>query len=213
MGFCILNSAAVAVRRAQDAHGLRRVAVFDIDVHHGNGTEDAFYEDPDVLFVSVHQRGAYPGTGRAADAGTGEGAGGNVNVPLPAGAGDAAARAAFEGVAGPAIERFRPDLLVVSAGFDAHWRDPLASLQYQSSTFHALSGAVRDLATRLCRGRAVFLLEGGYDLKALEDSVAEALRALLGLPSAARLDSAALHDPPEGAVRQALAEAKSVHGL
>ena len=213
MGFCVINSVAVAARHAQDAHGLERVAVIDLDVHHGNGTEDTFYQDGGVLFCSVHQDRAYPGTGRARDAGAGLGEGRNVNVPLPAGAGDAAARRAFEEVVAPAVERFKPELLLVSAGFDAHWSDPLASLQYQSSTFHALGARVADLARRACGGRAVFLLEGGYHLGALEDSVAETLRALLGLPSRPLLDSAAVHEEPAARVRRALAEARAVHGL
>ena len=213
MGFCVINSVAVAARHAQDTHGLERVAVIDLDVHHGNGTEDTFYEDGGVLFCSVHQDRAYPGTGRARDAGAGLGEGRNVNIPLPAGAGDAAARRAFEEVVAPAVERFEPELLLVSAGFDAHWSDPLASLQYQSSTFHALGAGVADLARRACEGRAVFLLEGGYHLGALEDSVAETLRALLGLPSRPLMDSAAVHEEPAARVRRALAEARAVHGL
>lgn len=122
-GFCLLNTAALAVRRAQTVHGAARVAVFDFDVHHGNGTNDIFHDDPSVLFVSTHQEFSFPGTGKLTDVGSGDGEGATINLPLPADGGDGALRAAWEGVVAPALVRFAPDFMVVSSGYDAHWSD------------------------------------------------------------------------------------------
>lgn len=145
MGFCIVNNASVCARHAQRQLGLKRVLIIDFDVHHGNGTQDAFYSDPDVLFLSTHQAGSYPNTGRADEAGEGDGAGATVNVPLPGGCGDAAAAACAEEVIAPVAVRFRPDVILVSAGFDAHWRDPLAGLQFVGGTYHRLAAEIKRL--------------------------------------------------------------------
>lgn len=195
-GFCIFNTIGVAVRHAQQAHGLRRVAIYDFDVHHGNGTQDVFYEDPDVLFISSHQEGAFPGTGKSHETGAGAGEGTTVNVPLPAGSGPQAALAAWKEVVEPAIRRFEPEIIFVSAGYDAHWKDPLAGCQFQSSTYFQLSSKIKALAEDLCQGRCVFVLEGGYDLQALPDSVAASVRALAGLESCTHFDSDRLFEEP-----------------
>ena len=174
MGFCLLNHAAVAVRHAQAEHGAKRVAVVDFDVHHGNGTQAIFEASPDVLYVSSHQMPLYPGTGHPDETGCG-----NIyNLPLAPGAGSAEFRAAWSTRGLPALERFRPDLIVVSAGFDAHHRDPLGQLELQDEDFAWITVAVRAAADAACQGRLVSILEGGYDLEALASAAAAHVGAL-----------------------------------
>jgi acetoin utilization deacetylase AcuC-like enzyme len=175
MGFCFFANAAIAARHAQAAHGLGRVAVVDFDVHHGNGTQAVFEEDETVFFASSHQSPCYPGTGAEHETGRG-----NIrNATLPPGADGAAFRAAWEGRLLPALEAFGPELIVISAGFDAHARDPLAQLRLRESDFAWLTERLCELANRLCGGRVVSLLEGGYDLDALASSSAAHVRALM----------------------------------
>ncbi len=170
MGFCLLGNAAVMARHAQAALGLQRVAILDWDVHHGNGTEAVFRDDPTVLFVSLHGWPAYPGTG-----GPGTSDATTVNIPLPAGSGDREALAAFDGVAAPAIEAFRPDALIVSAGFDAWKHDPLGELRWSETCFRELARRASGLAPRVSA-----VLEGGYDVAALPSLVAAALDGFAG---------------------------------
>jgi acetoin utilization deacetylase AcuC-like enzyme len=179
MGFCLLNNVALAASAALAA-GLSRVAIVDWDVHHGNGTQDAFYDDPRVLFVSLHQYPFYPGTGAAREIGRGQGAGYTANFGMPAGSGPEAYGAAFRQVIVPLLRAFAPELVLVSAGFDAHARDPLAQLQLDATTYGALATALIDLVGELGHGRIGFVLEGGYDLLALSASVAEVAHAALG---------------------------------
>ena len=168
MGFCLFNNAAIAARHAQKQHGLGRVAIIDWDVHHGNGTQAIFWDDPSILYASTHQMPLYPGTGAASETG----AGNIFNAPLSEGdEGDEFREAMTERVF-PAVEKFAPELIIISAGFDAHWRDPLAGVNLREEDFGWATEAIMGLADKHCGGRIVSLLEGGYDLTGLADSVA-----------------------------------------
>jgi acetoin utilization deacetylase AcuC-like enzyme len=177
MGFCLLNSIAIAAAHAR-SRGLQRVAIVDWDVHHGNGTQDIFYKDGSVLYCSMHQFPWYPGSGAASETGEGDGAGATINAPLPAGSGDAAFLAVIEHRFLHAIRAFQPDLLLVSAGFDAHEEDPLAQLQVTDDGFRAMAGAISLLADELCDGRLVTVLEGGYNTTMLGRNVANLVDVL-----------------------------------
>jgi acetoin utilization deacetylase AcuC-like enzyme len=168
MGFCLVNNIAIAARYAQRQHGCERVAVIDFDVHHGNGTQDIFYDDPSVLFASTHQMPLYPGTGAKEETG----AGNIYNAPLSEGDDGSRFKEAFRERVLPAIENFRPDLVLVSAGFDAHYRDPLAGLNLVAEDFDWATGKLMEVAEKHCDNRFVSLLEGGYDLQGLAESAA-----------------------------------------
>lgn len=175
MGFCLFNNAAIAARYAQRNHGADRVAIVDWDVHHGNGTQDIFYDDPTVLYCSTHQMPLFPGTGAKDEIG----AGNIVNAPLSAGSGSALFREAFLSRVLPALDNFRPDLIIISAGFDAHYRDPLAQINLTEEDFDWATGKLMDCAERFSGNRLVSLLEGGYDLEGLAYSVGAHIKRLI----------------------------------
>ena len=176
MGFCFFNNAAIAARHAQRHHGIGRVAILDFDVHHGNGTQDIFWDDPSVLYGSTHQMPLFPGTGAAEERGE---HGTIVNAPLRAGDGGLAFREAIDGIILPRIEAFRPELVILSAGFDAHRRDPLGGLDLDEDDFAWVTQRIMALAADCAGDRIVSLLEGGYDLDGLSSSVAAHVRELM----------------------------------
>ena len=178
MGFCLFNSVAIAATWLREARGVGRILIVDWDVHHGNGTQDIFYEDPNVFFFSIHQSPLYPGSGAAIERGAGAGATRTLNVPVPPGSTDEHYRTIFEERLLPAAAVFAPDFVLVSAGFDAHRSDPLANIGLTETGFGYLTTLVRDIAETHCGGRLVSVLEGGYDLDALAASVVAHLRAL-----------------------------------
>jgi acetoin utilization deacetylase AcuC-like enzyme len=179
MGFCLFDNIAVAARYLQQEHGAEKIAILDWDVHHGNGTQHIFEDDPSVLYISLHQHPLYPGTGRSSERGRGAGEGFTLNLPLPPGSGDDDYRNAFA----PAIARideFAPDFILLSAGFDAHRDDPLANMNLSEEGFRWMTRRMLDAASRHCRGRMVAVLEGGYNLDALASSVAVCLEEMMG---------------------------------
>ncbi|HYX51179.1 MAG TPA: histone deacetylase [Ktedonobacteraceae bacterium] len=180
MGFCLFNNVAVGARYAIDKYGLERVMIIDYDVHHGNATQEMFYDDPRVLYFSIHQAPFYPGTGLSDERGEGAGLGTTINVPLPATTGYETYEPVFRQVMAPAADRFDPQLILVSAGFDAHWKDPLGGMYLSTAGFAKLTGIIIELAQTLCNGRLVFVQEGGYDILATAFCVATCINLLLG---------------------------------
>jgi acetoin utilization deacetylase AcuC-like enzyme len=209
MGFCLFNNVAIAAAHARANLGCERVLVIDWDVHHGNGTQHAFYGRRDVLVFNTHRFPFYPGTGSLRELGEGEGEGFNVNVPLPEQMGDGDYAAVFDQLLVPIAERFRPDLVLVSAGFDAHRDDPLGGMGVSDEGFAVLCGKVREIAARHGSGGLAVVLEGGYDLDALGRSVHGCLEVMLGAapPSLGRSGGS-----PSRAGKAAVEAAQSVHG-
>jgi acetoin utilization deacetylase AcuC-like enzyme len=180
MGFCLFANMALAARAAQAEMGLERVLIIDWDVHHGNGTEAIFYDDPGVAFISLHQHPLWPGTGMVADVGAGAGAGYTMNIPMPPHTGDSGYLQAFDELIVPFACRFQPQLILISSGYDAHWRDPLSQMNVTSTGYVQLTRRARMLAEELCDGRLVVLLEGGYDLGAVSYGIWGTALALMG---------------------------------
>jgi len=180
MGFCLFNNVAIAARYALDKYKLERILIIDFDVHHGNGTQETFYDDPQVLYLSTHEYPFYPGSGGIEETGIGAGKGTTVNIPLPAGCGDNEYLQVFEQIVIPAARRFNPGLILVSAGYDTHWADGLALMQVSVIGFAQMVKTIKGLADELCSGHLAFTLEGGYNLTALSASVKATFDVLLG---------------------------------
>ena len=180
MGFCLFNNIAVAAAHALAKYKLERTLIIDFDAHHGNGTQEIFYDRPEVMYISTHEYPFYPGTGGVEETGRGLAKGNTINIPLPAGCGDNEYLLAFEQIITPAARRFKPRLILVSAGYDAHWADSIALMQLSVSGFREMAMVIRGLASELCEGRLVFILEGGYHLGALAASVRATFDVLLG---------------------------------
>jgi acetoin utilization deacetylase AcuC-like enzyme len=208
MGFCFFNSVAVGARYARLRHGVERLAIVDFDVHHGNGTQEIFWNDPSVLYISTHQFPFYPGTGHWRETGGPVAERRTVNVPLPAGSGDAEYLRTFDRLLLPLIERYQPQLLLVSAGYDAHQGDPLAGMELSTDAYRTIMLRLRAVADLLCSGRLVAALEGGYNLDDLAESVAVSITALQE-PSVAYAPA----EPASNSFERYLDQLSDLHGL
>lgn len=211
MGFCLLSNVAIAAQYALDHLGLSRVMIVDYDVHHGNGTQDVFYHDDRVMFLSLHQYPFYPSTGNLNEVGSGKGKGYTVNVPFSAGHGDISYKKAFEQIVEKIALRYRPELILVSAGFDAHWRDPLGMMRLSLTGYAGITRDLIRIAEAVCGGKIVFAMEGGYDLDALGNGVRNIAHALLGEDEISdQLGEAGGHEPD---CQPLLDKITQLHGL
>ncbi len=211
MGFCLLGNISLAAHHAKKKYGLKRILIVDYDVHHGNGTQDIFYADPEVLFLSTHQHPWYPGTGMLNDTGTGAGTGYTVNVPIQAGVGDDGFARIYEQIVWPVAQRYKPELMLVSAGFDAHWDDPLGGLELSLKGYDHLTRQLMAMAAELCGGKIVFVLEGGYNLEALSHGILNVASALL-VDSQVR-DPLGPGTSPEPSITKLIEDVRRIHKL
>jgi len=206
MGFCLFNNIAITARYLLKKYGLKRVAIFDWDLHHGNGTERSFYGESEVLYLSIHQSPCYPGTGNYLDVGEGDGEGFTVNLPVPEGAGDREYVLAMKELFIPVISAYSPDIILVSAGFDPHMLDPLGGMKVTADGFGIMGGLLMELADKVCESKIAFFLEGGYSLEGLRDSVRKVLQNAI-------LEDHAVCSPAGGGrnIDSVLKTAKAVH--
>jgi acetoin utilization deacetylase AcuC-like enzyme len=211
MGFCLFGNIAIAAKIALTQPGINKVAIVDFDVHHGNGTEALIGNDPNILFISSHQYPFYPGTGSINEIGNGEAEGTVINIPFPAGVGDVGFRDVYETVVFPSIEKFKPDLILVSAGYDAHWDDPLANLSLSLTGFNWISRRLNETADKICSGKILFFLEGGYNLEVLKFGVSNSIKTLMGIEDFE--DPIGLSSIQEPNVDKLLKELKVIHNL
>ncbi|MDH3269597.1 MAG: histone deacetylase [Ignavibacteria bacterium] len=211
MGFCLFGNIAIAAKVALTQPGIRKVAIVDIDVHHGNGTQALVGDDPNILFISTHQYPYYPGTGRIREIGHGDSEGTIVNIPLQAGVGDEGFKMVYEKVINPCIERFNPDLILISAGYDAHWDDPLADLNLSLTGYNWISRELVKYAGRVCGGKIVFFLEGGYNLVVLQYGVTNTIRGLMGIELCD--DPLGQSKTPEPDIKKLISELRQIHKL
>lgn len=216
MGFCLFNNVAIAAQQLLTIHNLERILIVDWDVHHGNGTQDIFYDDSRVLFFSTHQSPLYPGTGDVREIGRGQGRGFNVNLPLPPGSGDEVVMRAFETVLEPLVNRFKPEFILVSAGYDGHWRDRLAGLNLTSAGYANLTARLMQMAATFCDGRIALSLEGGYDLQGLQEAVEATLLRLAGSQASVKAGdeyAPVSLSPDSGQLRPVWREVRDLHRL
>ena len=211
-GFCLFNNIAIAAKYALEKYKLERILIIDFDVHHGNGTQAAFYDNPRVMYLSTYEYPFYPGTGSLEETGSGEGRGTNLNVPLPAGCGDAEYLEVFEQIIAPAARRFNPRLILVSTGYDGHWADPLAMMNLSVDGFARIAVVIKGLAGELCDGRLALTLEGGYNLEALAASVKATFDVLLGDAGDDLSGAPPRHSEPPN-IESLMAEIKKIHKL
>lgn len=214
MGFCFFNNVALAARYLQQVHLLKRIAIIDFDVHHGNGTQDTFYDDPGIFVFSVHEHPLFPGTGMAEETGEGDGFGTTLNVPLPENCSDAEYRRVFYEVLMPSVRRYQPEFILVSAGYDAHWADPLAFMRLSTTAYGRMTRVIKRLAEELCEGRLVAVLEGGYHKEATSYAVGVTLESMLGAADSGEI----MHPPPEAKkpppdISELLARVREIHRL
>ncbi len=211
MGFCLFGNIAIAAKVALTQHGIKKIAIVDFDVHHGNGTQALVGDDPNILFISSHQYPFYPGTGSIREIGHGNAEGTVVNIPLPAGVGDEGFKLVYRKVVIPSLEKFNPDLILISAGYDAHWDDPLANLNLSLTGYNLISRELLKAAEDLCAGKIIFFLEGGYNLEVLSEGVSNAICGLLGIESFEdRIGKAENHEPD---VEKLITELINIHNL
>jgi acetoin utilization deacetylase AcuC-like enzyme len=211
MGFCLFGNIAIAAKIALTQPGINKVAIVDFDVHHGNGTQALIGDDPNILFISSHQYPFYPGTGSINEIGNGEAEGTVINIPFPAGVGDNGFRKAYETIVIPSIEKFKPDLILISAGYDAHWDDPLANLSLSLRGFNWISKRLIETANKICSSKIVFFLEGGYNLEVLKFGVTNSTKTLMGIEDFQDpIGPSSIQEPN---VERLIKELQSIHNL